>query len=1485
MTLRRSRQKSLLKSSRRTAPRKNQQRRDSRTMRHEGLEDRRMMAIGPELVAVLSNDGSLLRQDSVEHVAPRDLTFRFDDGQVIDAATLAAIQVTRISDNRAIAPGFLGIGESPNEVVLRFAETLADDNYRITIGAGLRNINGDAYENVGRVTTPFTFSLNLGAQITAVVPQPITRGANGQLTQARHQIVVYFNDDDFHTQAISSNTPGLRPTVVDPQFYRLIFTNDTVTNEDGGSNGDSQGTVFNPSHIHYDPATDTAVLSFFDSSGNPLSLDRLGTGAGTYRLRIGTNEVLPAPPITVHASVQVRHDFNTNNQVQILLTPDVSVAEGDKISINVTKSQLSDPNGPTTPTITVQGRTINVDLKSANLNDPAAAGTTAAQLVAALNSHSQASNLVTAAIAGGGLSTNLANRTIDYSPLLLVDAGSRFTTATALSEFGFSFDPGADNRAKSIIVSGAIDKQFFPLDFPGAQDEPGHRDVPVEGHVSTPLFFSPSNTNSTAAGTNVADRTDGITTIPYNFRAEYGFNLASGLPFVNVINDAQKQRAREVFQIYGDLLGVQFVETDDQGFIIATGDLRALGGVSGPGGLTGLAGRNNLDGQLTAVMDNAESWSDEFGVNAPAGRTSWFETALHEIGHLLGLGHSYDLPPLTVQGEESQLGVGFDRADNLLPGDHDLLHGQHLFRPDSKDIDLYRFQVNEFGKFTAETFAERNLVASHLDTVISLYRENGDGTRSLIARNDDYYSKDSFLALELIPGVYYVGVSASGNIDFDPENGDTGIGGKTDGKYDLRLGFRPQVNAAIVDIDRAGALNDPQPLDGDADGIPGGVFNLWFRALPEFNPAFPQNDSTIYVDKFFTPTAGSPSNGTLARPFKEIDQAFDFIQTLRAANPNTEFVVRIVGNNGAANNPTAPLSQRIPYVLGRDPVLGQPLADGVDLEVPRGVTVMIDEGAVFKMRRSSVIVGSSLPTIDRSKSAIQVLGVPTNNVIFTSYDDERIGLDTNPSIPQTPGAGNWGGIVIRNDVDRQATDPRFDYERQGIFLNYINQADFRFGGGLVTLGSVEQNVAPIFLVDARPTVSFNTITRSAGAAMSANPDSFEESNFHDPRTQRLAYSPTVGDRPFTLDYDRVGPKIRGNRLMVQEPDPTNPQNLLTFDNSLNGLFIRISTPSASEVEKLTVAGRFDDTDIVHILQENLEVQGTPGGLIMERYISAPAPIPVARTAGGTLEAGTYNYFVTFVDADGVEGPRSDLSNNSVILGGPQQGTIRLQIQQPAVGGFVTWRLYRSDSTGTGPYSLVTEQSVNISTYNDAGATLGGSYTVAAPEPRVETTIAGGALVDGTFNYFVTFVDSNGIEGAASPLSRNVTISPGTTNRTVRLNVQSPPLGDYVSWRLYRSQPTSRAPYVLVTEQAANAFSYDDDGQDTGLPFRGSFVRVERGRLDASLKIDPSIVIKSEGARIEATMGAQILAEGTDGHEVIFTSIRDTRYGAGAASAR
>ncbi len=56
---------------------------------------------------------------------------------------------------------------------------------------------------------------------------------------------------------------------------------------------------------------------------------------------------------------------------------------------------------------------------------------------------------------------------------------------------------------------------------------------------------------------------------------------------------------------------------------------------------------------------------------------------------------------------------------------------------------------------------------------------------------------------------------------------------------------------------------------------------------------------------------------------------------------------------------------------------------------------------------------------------------------------------------------------------------------------------------------------------------------------------------------------------------------------------------------------------------------------------------------------------------------------------------------------------------------------------------------------------------------------------------------------------------------------------------------------------------------------GDFV----ARLDARLRIDPGLIVKLQGSRIEAEMSSQLIAEGTAEQPIILTSLKDDRFGA------
>ena len=473
----------------------------------------------------------------------------------------------------------------------------------------------------------------------------------------------------------------------------------------------------------------------------------------------------------------------------------------------------------------------------------------------------------------------------------------------------------------------------------------------------------------------------------------------------------------------------------------------------------------------------------------------------------------------------------------------------------------------------------------------------------------------------------------------------------------MHLKFEPQVNETDVlrDLDSDRADVPGTPLDGDADGVPGGVHHFWFQTrslnrqinftsngagltvgqtikivgaggvtrtyefvLSGQSPSFGNipvrfsngSGSTatsaillarelrnainmrtgetgvqatvggsvleltgdrsidlsdnfrgvdvlgrnIFVDKTASPLA----DGSLSRPFNNIANS-NVANAFGAALPGD--IVRIIGNGGTDNN-IATEADNFSYQIGVAATGGAVLEDGRNMEVPLGVTTMIDAGAILKFRTSRIGVGSSTLLEDRSGGAFQVLGTPRlvqlsiegdpvtttliddqegfapgysdGSVILTSIKDrgaDRLAAGTSTSAAP----GDWGGLVFRRDLDR--SEGRIDLEDEGIFLQTVNHAQIRYGGGSnVLIDSIQQLVNPIQIFELRPSVTFNEISFSADAAVSASPDSFEETSFQAPRFQQGG--------SFTADYSRIGPEIHDNQLI---------------DNSINGLFVRVTT--------------------------------------------------------------------------------------------------------------------------------------------------------------------------------------------------------------------------------------------------------------------------------------------------------------------------------------
>ncbi|NNE00726.1 MAG: hypothetical protein HKN47_25705, partial [Pirellulaceae bacterium] len=672
---------------------------------------------------------------------------------------------------------------------------------------------------------------------------------------------------------------------------------------------------------------------------------------------------------------------------------------------------------------------------------------------------------------------------------------------------------------------------------------------------------------------NGADVVDGISVIQYDFAPSWLGDdpnrpgIVADTTYFNIISEQQKERVREVLTLFSEYLGVSFVEVEGEPtspafFSIAVGDLyggdeRATSGSTGLGGASNLAvvtRDRNLDGipdlGVLDFQDFDESTDDQFG-------GEFFRGAMFVVGQLLGYGYADDLPQPVSQSTDFIFAPG-TANEPAFPSVADIVHGQYLYRPDSIDIDLYRFTLDAPGQLAVETIAERLGDPSLLDTNIKLYRADGTGSFVELAQNDDYFSNDSLINVRVNAGTYMVGVSAKGNNTYDPSIPGSGFGGRSEGTYELRLDFRPSVTTSILDTTGVA-------LDGDADGRPGGFFDFWF--VPS------DANNTLYVDKVGISTAGQL--GTVGNPYREIDQA------IAAAQPGD--TIRIVGNGGV-DGLVETAEDNFSYQIGFSNN-GLPLPDGSSLNLPQGVRMIIDSGAILKMSRSRIGVGSVSPLIDVSDAALQVLGTPTiigNNglpardaanqiipgsVFITSVNDDTVGMGNSSGFTPEARAGDWGGIDFRGDLDT-ADELRRNRENEGVFLNHIQFADLRYGGGAVSIGGRQVVVSPIDMAITRATIINSNVTLSADAAMAATPDTFAETRFTDNRFQ--------ADNAFTPDYVRVGPNIRGNFI---------------DENSINGLFIRLQTRTGDVLETITTSTRMDDTDITHVLTENLVIEG------------------------------------------------------------------------------------------------------------------------------------------------------------------------------------------------------------------------------------------------------------------------------------------------------
>jgi len=371
-------------------------------------------------------------------------------------------------------------------------------------------------------------------------------------------------------------------------------------------------------------------------------------------------------------------------------------------------------------------------------------------------------------------------------PTIVGDVGDTLNSAsTVIGNFNNQVSVLFDT---TVAVSGS---NQLNLSYPGSNFEPGHRDIQDETHL--------------AGGRDLNPR---ISTVFYNFADGRSYGVGSnGQPLFSSITPDQKQRVREIFEFYSAQAGIDVVETSGSGFTIVVGDLFPLNNPPQPFVPAGIAGSG------MAIMNGTLAWNNGLG-------ESFFDVALHEIGHLLGIGHSYEQPSGTVMGSTGQLDSG-NPIEFFFPGNIDIAHLQHLHRPDNRDVDIYRFDVpiGQKGNVVIETIAERLNDSSNVDTYLTLFKRDASGLH-IVAINDNYFSKDSLIRAEVTgtAGVeYFIAVTARGNENYNPQINSSGSGGTSEGRYQLRFDYRPS-NAAQI-LDTSGTA-----FDGNGDELAGGRF-------------------------------------------------------------------------------------------------------------------------------------------------------------------------------------------------------------------------------------------------------------------------------------------------------------------------------------------------------------------------------------------------------------------------------------------------------------------------------------------------------------------------------------------------------------------------------------------------------------------------------------------------------------------------------------
>lgn len=193
----------------------------------------------------------------------------------------------------------------------------------------------------------------------------------------------------------------------------------------------------------------------------------------------------------------------------------------------------------------------------------------------------------------------------------------------------------------------------------------------------------------------------------------------------------------------------------------------------------------------------------------------------------------------------------------------------------------------------------------------------------------------------------------------------------------------------------------------------------------------------------------------------------------------------------------------------------------------------------------------------------------------------------------------------------------------------------------------------------------------------------------------------------------------------------------------------------------------------------------------------------AATTGGTMGAGAYNYRIVYVDSTtGTESPAS--SSIAVTVGGANNA-VQLSNLPPVSGNYNQVRIYRTQAGGS-TYYRVGQAAAGAASFTD---TISDATLVAQPQLDTST-------LSGQYSYYVTYVNSAGLESRPQPVTGTVTVVNG------RIQISNIPAANaadgWISTRLYRNvaSDTSRFFQLATLSPATSAHSYTDTTVDAAI---------------------------------------------------------------------